>query len=55
VQKVLAEITDGAMGMAVPAGKLEEVVGVEPSAVEDASEDELDLEDMRARLSALRS
>ncbi|KAJ2458430.1 Vacuolar protein-sorting-associated protein 24 [Coemansia sp. RSA 2424] len=54
VQKVLSEITDGTMGMAVPVSKPADMAP-EPNAVEEVSEDEMDLDDMRARLSALRS
>ncbi|KAJ2746351.1 Vacuolar protein-sorting-associated protein 24 [Coemansia sp. BCRC 34301] len=54
VQRVLAEITDGAMGMSVPVSKPEGRTS-EPHAVEEHSEDEIDLDDMQARLSALRS
>ncbi|KAJ2247587.1 Charged multivesicular body protein 3 [Coemansia sp. RSA 455] len=55
VMKVLAEITDGQMGLSVPAA-LPKHGETQPNAVVDEeSEDELDLDDMRARLSALRS
>ncbi|KAJ2828129.1 Vacuolar protein-sorting-associated protein 24 [Coemansia sp. 'formosensis'] len=58
VMKILGEITDGQMGTKVPAGlpahgKAESSAAAGEGAGE--SEEELDLEDMRARLSALRS
>ncbi|KAJ2493343.1 Vacuolar protein-sorting-associated protein 24 [Coemansia sp. RSA 2050] len=55
VMKVLAEITNGQMGFSVPATLLKGKEA-EASVVDDQeSEDELDLKDMQARLSALRS
>ncbi|KAJ2062667.1 Vacuolar protein-sorting-associated protein 24 [Coemansia sp. S146] len=55
VMKVLAEITDGQMGLSVPAGLPKQGESEANAVVDEESEDELDLDDMRARLSALRS
>ncbi|KAJ2757082.1 Vacuolar protein-sorting-associated protein 24 [Coemansia aciculifera] len=55
VMKVLAEITDGQMGLSVPAGLPKQGESEASAVVDEESEDELDLDDMRARLSALRS
>ncbi|KAJ2725972.1 Vacuolar protein-sorting-associated protein 24 [Coemansia sp. Benny D115] len=60
VEKVLAQVTEGLLGKAKPVAEppLPKVTNLQPAKVtEDVSdaESELDLDDMRARLSALRS
>ncbi|KAJ2007433.1 Vacuolar protein-sorting-associated protein 24 [Coemansia thaxteri] len=55
VQKVLAEVTEGTLGNVVPMSAPKEAAQHEEPTRESESEAELDLDDMRARLSALRS
>ncbi|XP_067657106.1 charged multivesicular body protein 3-like [Haliotis asinina] len=62
VDKVLFELTAGVIGKApaavndsLPTGELEGATGVTPSASHDDDEDEEEMDEMKARLEALRS